>query len=195
MFSLFFFHSPFTFLSFYTVDYIKSCTLVYSRRIESPLRSAPRSHSGPLTFRPLRPAHIGATSLHPLPPLHLLRTCLAPFVHPYTCQHRRCFCLFRAQPAQCERITVQVHARDKLAHACATLFSYARRLRAMQIHATHAIHASCHANFPVPVAVHPSIIRDSFFLFSPCSFFVSFFPCSYPLLFGLSLAFALNLCV
>ena len=112
MFSLFFFHSPFTFLSFYTVDYIKSCTLVYSRRIESPLRSAPRSHSGPLTFRPLRPAHIGATSLHPLPPLHLLRTCLAPFAYPYTCQDRRFFVCFGHGQRSVSASSLQIEAAE-----------------------------------------------------------------------------------
>ena len=110
MFFLLFLLSPFAFLGFYTVDYLYSCILhIPQHRTQFPFCLASYSHSGPLAFRPLRPAHSGATLQHPLPPPHLLRTRLAPFAHPYTCQHRRCFCLFRARPAQCERISAKIH--------------------------------------------------------------------------------------
>ena len=74
LFFLLFFLSPFALLSFYTADYIYSCTLhcskVSNNQISFPHRFAPRSHSH---FVSVRPAHLGAPS-QPSPITSLLRS-------------------------------------------------------------------------------------------------------------------------
>jgi hypothetical protein len=97
-FFLLFFLSPFTFLGFYTVDYIYSCTLHCSiasyNQISFPPRFAPRSHSHSVS---VRPAHFGAPSQpSPITSL-LLRTRLATFAHPYTCDRPCLFCFGHGQ--------------------------------------------------------------------------------------------------
>ena len=97
-FFLLFFLSPFAFLSFYTVDYIKSCTLhcsiVSYNQTLFPPRFAPRLHPCFVPFD----LRTSAQHSQPSPITSLLfRTQFAPFAHPYTCDCRCLFCFGHGQ--------------------------------------------------------------------------------------------------
>jgi len=86
--------------------YIFMYTSLFNNRIQLPLHFWPYSHSGPLTFIPIRLAHLGTTSQ--TPPF-LLRTDSHPLHIPAPAI--AIVCLFWAWPAVGQRIILEPTAR------------------------------------------------------------------------------------